>query len=144
MKYMTEKYFLDTNFIVYLFSEDEKEKKKKCHYLFEKLKDEARLVISTQVLKEFTAILISKFKLDPIFVKRGIDNLSKLEVVHINTVLIKNAIDIHILNQLSFWDALIVSAAKSANCNMILTEDINDGQVIDGIKVQSPFTFKVE
>jgi len=141
MKSMTEKYFLDTNFFVYLFSEDEKDKKIKCHNLFQSLKEDIHLVTSTQVLKEFTAVMIGKFNVEPLFVKKFIDNLNKLEVIQESIDLIKSAIDIHILNQLSFWDSLIISAAKSANCNMILTEDMNDGQVIDGIKIQSPFTF---
>jgi len=42
-------------------------------------------------------------------------------------------------HQLSFWDALIVSAAVEAGCKSILTEDLNDGQELDGVRVENPF-----
>jgi predicted nucleic acid-binding protein len=41
--------------------------------------------------------------------------------------------------QLSFWDALIVAAAKAAGCGYLLTEDLQDGQDLDGVKVLNPF-----
>ena len=53
--------------------------------------------------------------------------------------IIKKGIDIKFRYQLSFWDSLIVSAAKSAKCNIILSEDLQDGQVIEGVKIQNPF-----
>jgi predicted nucleic acid-binding protein len=41
--------------------------------------------------------------------------------------------------QLSFWDSLIVAAAKTASCGFLLTEDWQDGQKWDGVKVVNPF-----
>jgi predicted nucleic acid-binding protein len=40
---------------------------------------------------------------------------------------------------LSFWDALIVGAAKAAGCSYLLTEDLSQGQDLDGVRVVSPF-----
>jgi predicted nucleic acid-binding protein len=40
---------------------------------------------------------------------------------------------------MSFWDALLIAAAESANCTELLTEDLNDGQIINGIKIKNPF-----
>ncbi len=143
MKSTTAKYFLDTNFFVYLFCETESDKEKRniCYRILQKADGEIHFVVSTQVLKEFAAVMIGKYKMAPLVLKSIIDDISGFEVIRLDTGHIKEAIDLHILNQLSFWDSLILSAAKSANCSVVLTVDMNDGQVIDGIKIQSPFTF---
>lgn len=39
----------------------------------------------------------------------------------------------------SFWDTLIVAAAQAAGCRYLLTEDLQDGQDLDGIQVLNPF-----
>ena len=44
------------------------------------------------------------------------------------------------INMISFWDALIVSAAESAKCSQLWTEDLNTGQIIRGIKVVNPLS----
>ena len=144
MKSTTEKYFLDTNFFVYLFCKTENElaKRNKCYEILKITEGKVNFVVSTQVLKEFAAVMIGKYKMEPLAVKGIIDDISNFEVIRIDTQHIKDAIDIHILNQLSFWDSLILSAAQSARCSMVLTEDMNDGQVINGIKIQSPFTLE--
>ena len=136
---MTGKYFLDTNFLVYCFSEDEPEKRQKCLDILARAKDEASFVISTQVLNEFAAVMIKKFNQSPIEVKAIIKDLSLFEVVNMDTELILEAIDIHILHQISYWDSLIISGAKSARCAVILTEDLNHDQEVAGVKVQNPF-----
>lgn len=43
------------------------------------------------------------------------------------------------LNRVSYWDALIVSAAFSGNAEVILTEDLNHRQWIEGILIENPF-----
>lgn len=136
---MTGKYFLDTNFLVYCFSEDEPEKRQKCLDILARAKDEASFVISTQVLNEFAAVMIKKFNQSPNEVKAIIKDLSLFEVVNMDTELILEAIDIHILHQISYWDSLIISGAKSARCAVILTEDLNHDQEVAGVKVQNPF-----
>lgn len=55
-----------------------------------------------------------------------------------STGLIDDAIDCSVLNALSFWDALIVAAAAAAGCPTLYTEDLNNGQIILGVKVQNP------
>jgi len=56
----------------------------------------------------------------------------------VSTDLIHDAIDCSILNALSFWDALIVAAASAAGCSTLYTEDLNNGQIILGVKVENP------
>jgi predicted nucleic acid-binding protein len=54
--------------------------------------------------------------------------------------IIERGIDIGIISQISFWDALLIAAAEYSKCFEIITEDLNDGQIINGIKIRNPFT----
>ncbi|MDR0593793.1 MAG: hypothetical protein LBG60_11165 [Bifidobacteriaceae bacterium] len=49
------------------------------------------------------------------------------------------AIETSIRHQVNYWDALIVEAAASAGCARLLTEDLDDGQIISGVRVTNPF-----
>lgn len=136
---MTGKYFLDTNFLIYCFSKDEPEKQKKCLDLLANAGPTVEFVVSTQVLKEFAVVMIGKFKLPSLEVKAIITDLALFEVVQVNVDLIKEAIDIQTLHQLSFWDSLIIGAAKSAKCHTVFTEDLNNGAKLAGVLIQNPF-----
>ena len=52
--------------------------------------------------------------------------------------IIKEAIDCSIIARISFWDALIVTAAESARCEKLWSEDLNNGQVIRGVRIENP------
>lgn len=143
MKSTIEKYFLDTNFLVYCFSEDEPEKRERCLHLLQTAKTRHTFAISTQVVNEFTSVMLSKFKKPPLMVKAIVEDLTDFEVVSVTIPVIVAGIDIHLLHQISFWDSLIVAAAKTAHCSAILTEDLQDGQRIGGLTIQNPFTLTV-
>lgn len=61
-------------------------------------------------------------------------------VVPIDAARINEATDIHVLHHFSFSDSLILSAAKSAHCHTVLTEDIHHGAEIAGVRIQNPFS----
>ena len=61
------------------------------------------------------------------------------EVVQVTTESILRAVDISAFHQLSFWDSLIISTAEAARCETLLTEDMNDGQIIEGLRIVNPF-----
>lgn len=142
MIYIKDKIFIDTNILVYSQNNKEKEKQLICRRVMSSLVEEHLLVISTQVMQEYYNVATLKMGLEKLFVKRTVEMFDVYEVITLQPSIIFKAMDIHILHQLSFWDSLIISAAKSANCSMVLTEDMNDGQIIEGIKIQSPFTFQ--
>lgn len=142
MKYMTGKIFLDTNFFVYLFNKSESEKRYQCQQILLSANSSIQFSLSTQVLNEFATVMLNKFNMSAIVLKGIMDDMYEYEVIETNVNIIRNAIDIKVLNQLSFWDSLIISAAKSANCSILITEDMNDGQLVEGVKIQNPFTWE--
>jgi predicted nucleic acid-binding protein len=76
----------------------------------------------------------------PLKVKGYVHNyIENIEVVQNGSTIIERGIDISIISQISFWDALLIASAESSNCVELMTEDLNDGQIINGIKITNPF-----
>ena len=142
MRFIKGKVFIDTNVLVYTQNDLEKEKQQICRSVLNQIIKKNNLVISTQIIQEYYNVSTLKLGLDKHFVKSTINHFDFHETILLKPNLILQAIDIQIVNQLSFWDSLVISAAKSANCTTILTEDLNDGQSIEGIKIQSPFSIE--
>ncbi len=137
---MKDKIFLDTNILVYLFDNNSPKKKRTTKKIIKAIIADSTPFISTQVLQEFYVTLTKKLKMDPIIAKGALRYFEKFDVVTVNTKLIADAIDCSIINQLSFWDSLIVIAAESVMCNLLYTEDFNEGQVIRGVKIVNPYS----
>jgi predicted nucleic acid-binding protein len=134
---MKTKYFFDTNILVYTVDEASPAKKAKAQEFLRAHTQSA--YVSTQVLQEYYATVTRKLGIPPLMAKQLLHGLMRLQLVSIDSSVIFDAVDIQILNKVSFWDALIVAAAKSAGCNVILSEDMSGGQTIAGIRVQNPF-----
>ena len=137
---MSDKFFFDTNVLVYMQDASEPEKQQKARFLFSKHCDNGSAVISTQCLQEFYNVLACKMKQDKSTVKQLVHSLSEnIPTVQISPSIIENAIDISIKTQFSFWDSLMLSAASSVKCSVLYSEDLNDSQVVDGVTIKNPF-----
>jgi predicted nucleic acid-binding protein len=133
------KAFIDTNVLLYAQDPRDPARQRISRVLIERLQREASGVISTQVLQEFYVIATTRFRQDPLVARGLVQALGVFEVVLITPGLIENAISISVLNQISFWDALIVSTAEAAHCEILLTEDLNHGQTIHTVRIENPF-----
>lgn len=134
------KVFVDTNILVYTLDQKDVEKKDLARRILKKVVESHQPVISTQVINEFYVVAVNKLKSDPIVVKSIIHNFHNMEIVNTDLDLIEQAIDISVISQLSFWDSLIIAAAEKANCEYVLSEDLNPGQNYRGIKLLNPFS----
>ena len=132
------KSFLDTNILIYQMDHRDVVKQKKCRELVRALVLRHEAVISTQILQEFYVACTAKLKVKPILVKGMIHGFQNMEVVIVGSDLINEAIDTSIQYQISFWDSLVVVSAESAKCQYLVTEDLNEGQVIRNVKIQNP------
>jgi predicted nucleic acid-binding protein len=56
-----------------------------------------------------------------------------------STGFVRCRLKLHRLYSLSFWDALIVHAARRAGCDRLMTEDLQSGQRIEGVEIVNPF-----
>jgi len=95
--------------------------------------------ISTQVVQEFYVTATRKLNIAPLKAKDIVHSFRNMRTVTIEVADISRAIEGNILWQVSFWDALIIVAAQKARCEILYTEDLNDGQKFDGLTVCNPF-----
>ncbi len=138
--YIVSKIFIDTNLFVYTIDKKDIAKQNVARSFIRKLVDNHIPVISTQVVQEFYVVATGKLKADKLIVKNIIHNFNNMELVGIDMELIEQAIDISVLSKISFWDSLIIAAAEKANCEYVVSEDLNAGQLYRGVKLLNPFT----
>ena len=129
--------FVDTNVLIYAYSDTELEKKKKVLSL---LTTES-VAISTQVVNEFIWVMNRKFNVDFGSLKFIINNIFDLyKVCIINQPAVLKAIDLSKRLNFSYWDSLMLASALELGCNIFYTEDLQNGQNIDNqIMVINPF-----
>jgi predicted nucleic acid-binding protein len=137
---MTVKTFVDTNVWVYAIDGAEVEKQGRAQSALEEL-DTSAIVISAQVLNEYFVTVTRKLAepLSHAETAVAVRGMAALEVVPITDSLVLRGIERARDSDLSLGDALIVEAARTANCEVLLTEDLNAGQNFDGVRVRSPF-----
>ena len=131
--------FLDTNVLVYADDLDAGNKRERAQRLLAEILAGGDGVLSTQVLQEFFSISTRKLGVDPTIARRKVELLAQMDLVRIDLDLILAAIDLTRLHSFSFWDALIVRAASTAGCGVLLTEDLQHGQVVEGVRIENPF-----
>jgi predicted nucleic acid-binding protein len=136
-----DKIFVDTNLLVYSHDVDSGQKHQIARNILLELWGNRNGVLSVQVLQEFYVTMTRKV-LHPIPPSR-VRNIIRdyfcwhVEVNDLNSVLIASRIGEDY--KISFWDGLIVAAALKANADKILTEDLQSGQIIEGISIENPF-----
>jgi predicted nucleic acid-binding protein len=139
---MRDKAFLDTNILVYAYDQHEPRKQRIAQELITDGLEKEKLFLSVQVLGEFFNV-VTRHIPQPMTSDQAqeiITIISYLPVQEIDLAMVNRAIDTHKRYQISYWDALIVSAAERAGCALILTEDLSAGQAYRGIVVRNPFT----
>jgi predicted nucleic acid-binding protein len=134
-----ERTFLDTNVLVYAADLDAGEKRSTARRILAELLPAAAAVVSTQVLQEFYVVATKKLAVDPAIARRKVELLARTDVVRIDEGLVLQAIDLHRLHTLSFWDALVIKAAAHAGCARLLSEDLQPGRIVDGVRIENPF-----
>lgn len=131
--------FLDTNILVYADAGDEPVKQQRALSLIGEHRLARTGVISTQVLQEFANVALRKLSLPPPLVRERLDFYARLEVVFVTAALISDAVDLYASRGFSFYDALIVRAAVDSGCACLMSEDMQDGAIIGGVRIVNPF-----
>lgn len=131
--------FIDTNLLVYTDDRANPDKQRVALDILHRHKQANSGVLSLQVLQEYFVAVTRKYGIDPADARRKVELFAEFDVVEpgLNDVLA--AIDLHRLRYLSYWDALVVHTARQAGCAAILSEDMQHGQMIDGVRIVNPF-----
>lgn len=133
--------FIDSNTIVYANSQGDSRKKAIARDLVQRMLAEGG-VISFQVVQESLNVLTRKLRSavsseDARELLRGV--LEPLWQVMPTPALYARALDLQERYRYSFYDSLIIAAALSAGCTRLYSEDLQDGQRIEGLTIVNPF-----
>jgi len=131
--------FVDTNVLLYAEDARDRAKRARARALIEQLVTSGDLVVSTQILQELFVAATRKLGIAAAIARTLVEDYSKLDVVLVRPEIMLAAIDLHRVGAISFWDALVVKCASIAGCSRLLTEDLQHGQVIDGVRIENPF-----
>lgn len=138
---MSDKYFVDTNILIYAHDRSSGQKHVDARALIEELWETGRGVLSTQVLQEFCVNMQRRVAppLPQSELKSVIEDYEAWEVVthSVNSVL--QTLDLQTRYRISFWDALIIQAAESAGASTLYSEDLSHNQLYGTVRVNNPF-----
>lgn len=135
---MSAELFIDTNILVYAHDLDAGEKHARAKKLIEEeWKKPAWPVVSVQVLQELFVNLIGK-EVSLAEARQTVSDYAHWQVIENTVSLLEAAISEKQRWQLSFWDSLILAAARWSGASTIWSEDFNEGQDYGGITVENP------
>ena len=138
---MSDRYFVDTNILMYAHDAAAGEKHQRAKALVEQLWETRSGVVSTQVLQELAVNLRRKVRkpLNATATRDVVSDYLVWQVVVNGGDSILEALDFEERYQVSFWDALIIQAAHAAGAETLYSEDLSDGQRYGGVTVKNPF-----
>ncbi|HPR05791.1 MAG TPA: PIN domain-containing protein [Denitromonas sp.] len=142
---MTGPFFVDTNVLVYARDAGEAQKQARARDWLTFLWQTHQGRLSTQVLQEYYQVVTRRLRpgLAADTARGDVRDLAVWQPVAADLPLLERAWVAESRFQLSWWDALIVGAAQQLGCRYLLSEDLQDGQDLDGVIVANPFKREV-
>ncbi len=139
---MSDRFFIDTNLLVYAIDGSDRRKQAVAQKWLAKAHESGDGTLSYQVVQEWfnvvmrkAAVSLSSDEARSIY-RHLIEPLWHIQSSH---ELLHLALDVNRTDLLSWWDSLIVSAALQGRCKILLTEDLQHGRTIRGLKIMNPF-----
>jgi len=137
---MSDKYFVNTNILVYAHDRSAGLKHQRAQALVESLWESGQGVLSTQVLQELCINLRRKVSkpLPVSEVRQLIRDYSTWEIMTNTSESVLAALDIEARYKTSFWDALIIQSAEASGASVLYSEDLSDGQKYGALRLVNP------
>ncbi len=135
------KIFVDTNVLVYAHDVTAGRKQEVARDAVRELWNAETGVVSTQVLQELFVSLTQKIP-TPIERRKAraiLEDLCAWEVIVNDEQSLLGAIDLQAKHRLSFWDSLILEAARRSGATTLYSEDLSNGQQVEGVVIVNPF-----
>ena len=132
--------FLDTNVLLYSISDvpEEAAKRERAQALI----DGGEFALSMQVLQEFywqATKTHRPWRISPEAAREMIEAWRRFPVQETTLALLDSGFEIQARHRFSFWDCMIVAAARAQGCDILWTEDMDDGRIVDGMRIANPF-----
>jgi predicted nucleic acid-binding protein len=136
---MTAPVFVDTNVLIYAVDNANPQKQQAARLWRDELWKSRRGRISFQVLQEFYANVAHRSPDARQQAQAEVRTLLQWHPVNVDAEILEQSWKIQERYKLSFWDSLIVAAAKATSCRYLLTEDLKADQDLDGVLIVNPF-----
>lgn len=133
--------FVDANVLVYAYDASAGKRKAAAEQLLARLWDEGTGCVSVQVLQEFFVTVTRKVA-EPLTADEAANRIREFCAWKVFTPAaedVLHAIALHQRAKLSFWDAMVIHAAAELGCDVLWTEDLNDGQLVQDVRIRDPF-----
>ncbi len=133
--------FVDSNVVLYAYDATARARHRAAGDLMSRLGRTKQGVLSVQVLQEFYVNAVTKIVV-PLTPSVGRERLRTLSRWPVHSPLHHDVIAASVIgedHQISFWDAMIVRSAAEMGCDVLWTEDLNEGQIINGVRIANPF-----
>lgn len=131
--------FFDTNILVYRDDASTPVKQQRASSLLDDHLTADTAVLSLQVLQEYFATITRKLHIPMETAQRQVELFSCAKIVRFEIADLIAAIELHRLARISFWDAMIVHAARIGGAAVLYTEDLQHGSILGGVRVINPF-----
>ena len=131
--------FFDTNVLIYTDDHDNPEKQEAALELLGQARRDGTGVVSTQVLQEYFAVATRKLGVAPTLARRKVELFSRFDLVLLDLPEVLTAADLHIVHGVSYWDSLVIAAAKRSGCRILYSEDPQAGRSFEGVEIINPF-----
>ena len=132
--------FVDTNVLLYAVSTapDDQQKRARAWQLI----DGGGLAVSLQVLQEFYVQATRPTRPDRLTHEEAMAFMAswrRFPVQETTLALLDNGFAIQRRHRFSFWDSMIIAAARAQGCDVLWTEDMDDGRIVEGMRIANPF-----
>jgi len=139
---MSDKFFLDTNVVIYAFDHSSPAELKIARRLIAQGVQEKRAVVSYQVVQEFVNVALRSFEssMSPSELEEFLfEALFPMTEVSSSSALVIEALRMRSMHRLSWYDSLIVAAAIQSRCKILYSEDLQHGRRFGDLVVTNPF-----
>jgi predicted nucleic acid-binding protein len=132
--------FVDTNVLLYAISRDPAEREQATRA--NEILAAADLGLSVQVLQEFYVQATRESRSDRLTHEHAlalVESFRRFPVQEVTTGVMLAAMSTRERFRISYWDAAILEAGRCLGCDVVLSEDLSDGQDYGGVRVENPF-----
>lgn len=139
---MSDKFFLDTNIVVYAFDQFDPAKLKIARRLITQGAESKQAVVSYQVVQEFVNVALRRFEssMSQSEIEEFLlEALFPMTEVSSSSALVIEALRMRSLHHLGWYDSLIVAAALQSRCKILYSEDLQHGRRFGDLVVENPF-----
>jgi predicted nucleic acid-binding protein len=141
MSFMTGRLFVDTNILIYALDPGDPLKRQVSADLLRQTISNRSLTLSPQSLNEGYRVLTQRRKLMPQEDARGyIRTLAPWAIAPLDASTTERAFAVQDEIDASWWDSLMLAAALLAKCRLFISEDLQDGREVSGMRIANPFS----